>query len=71
MSYRDRDPRILEVVVKLGVSLLLSFGISALAAKFLVGYLDPHQAGKQKAKKSKEELMKRLGRPDITTNEHE
>lgn len=71
MSYRGRDPQLVEVVLKLGVSLLISLGISALAGRFLVQYLDPQHASKLKAKRGKQELMKRLGRPDIQTNEHE
>ena len=71
MSYRDRDPRLFEVIVKLGISLMLSLGISALAGKYLVQYLDPQHESRQKAKRGKQQLMRRLGRPDIQTNEHE
>mmetsp|Transcript_13923 Transcript_13923/g.27503 ORF Transcript_13923/g.27503 Transcript_13923/m.27503 type:complete len:369 (-) Transcript_13923:537-1643(-) len=70
MSYRQA-PGAVEIVLKLGVSLVLSLGISFLAAQWLVPMLDPQHAAKEKAKKSKKELMRRLGRPDLKTNEHE
>ena len=66
-----KDPRLIDVALRLGISLLISLGISMLAGRYLVQFIDPQHKGRQQAKKSKDELMKRLGRANIKTNEHE
>lgn len=66
-----QHPRLLELGLRLGISLLVSLGISFLAGKYLVQFIDPQHKGRQQAKKSKDELMKRLGRPNMKTNEYE
>jgi hypothetical protein len=70
-AVRRVDPRLIELGLRLSISILLSLGISFLASKWLINLIDPTHKTKQQAKKSKEELMRRLGRPNIETNEHE
>ncbi|EKX32563.1 hypothetical protein GUITHDRAFT_91001 [Guillardia theta CCMP2712] len=61
------DPRVWELIIKLGIS----FGLSLLATRWIITMLDPQHKQRQSAQRSRKELLRRLGRDDIKTDEHE
>jgi hypothetical protein len=57
-AVRRADPRLIELGLRLSISILLSLGISFLASKWLIQFIDPQHKSKQQvcAQKSSNRL---------------